>query len=218
MLLLDPLVGILDWLVLEALHAVVHAGNDCCLTAVGLWLSMFRPVAQLAFVPDYVSCTLCKSPALLAAAVAMPTPSAFIAASSALPFVFAGSGKSSLLAAALGLMQQVEGEEVRLHGKVSLKHLQLQLPNRLHCACFWAALSCSACSSPGKGAAAFMLHMLVSLQHADFQRTDLESHASPSAWKTQPDRLLRPACFRLLCASECLSSVTCYGNILVAMN
>ena len=30
-----------------------------------------------------------------------------------------GSGKSSLLGAALGLMQQVEGQPVKLHGKAS---------------------------------------------------------------------------------------------------
>ena len=57
--------------------------------------------------------------AALAAALALLAPSAAIAVSPALPSVCAGSGKSSLLAAALGLMQQVEGEEVQLHGKVS---------------------------------------------------------------------------------------------------
>ena len=182
----------LDWLVLASavLRAEVCAG-------VGVW------VAQCA-----------SSSYLLTAMLTLPALPGVIAVSSAPPSVCAGSGKSSLLAAALGLMQQVEGEEVQLHGKVGLEHLQLEL----HTNFVAHALSCRAYSSPDKGASASMPLTSATLQHAVNQRRrHVKSHISPSAWKSQPGWLLEPACSRLLCSSVCLSTVSHCGNILLAI-
>ena len=45
----------------------------------------------------------------------------------------AGSGKTSLLSAALGLLQQIDGPTVELRGKVCVQHLRCTALNLLCC-------------------------------------------------------------------------------------